>query len=72
MRNDDILDPNKYNYWTFVTTIAPSYLPNLDFNKYSLNILPCTKINNNLSNSLISHPSINVTTVPPNYGGKNL
>ena len=64
VRNDDVIDPDKRNSRTFATTRIFSYLTLLYFNEYSLNILPCTKINNNFSNPLASHSSVNVITVP--------
>ena len=60
VRNDGILDPNKHNSSTFATNRIPSSLPHLNFNEYSSNILPCTKLNNNSSIPFTSYPWINV------------
>ena len=67
VRNDEDLPPDKHKYRPFVTLRQPSSLPNLDFNNYSSNIPSCHQINNTVLNSIISNPSINVITVPPNF-----
>ena len=45
----------------------PSSLLHLDFHKYSSHILPCHQMNNNVSNPITSHPSINIITIPPKF-----
>ena len=46
-------------------------LPDLNFNEYSANILPCTQINNSFPNPLDPSSLINVITVPPKFWRKN-
>ena len=53
VRNADVMDPDKHNSRTFATTRIFSYLTLLYFNEYSLNILPCTKINKNSRTPLL-------------------
>ena len=45
--------------------IIDTSLPDLNFNEYSANILPCTQINNSFPNPLDPSSLINVITVPP-------
>ena len=54
----------------YLTTKSYTSLPDLNFNEYSANILPCTQINNNFSNPLDHSSLINVITVPPKFWRK--
>ena len=55
----------------YPTTTSSTSLPDLNFNEYSANILPCTQMNNNsFSNPLVSSSLINVITVSPNFWRK--
>ena len=50
--------------------IIDTSLPDLNFNEYSANILPCTQINNSFPNPLDPSSLINVITVPPKFWRK--
>ena len=47
-------------------------LPDLNFNEYSTNILPCTQKNNSFPNPFDPSSLINVITVPPKFWRKKL
>ena len=52
----------------YSTTTSSTSLPNLNFNEYSANILPCTQKNNNsFPNPLVPSSLINVITIPPKF-----
>ena len=70
VRNDGFLAPDEYKCRTFATIRPPSFLPHLDFNKYSSHTLPYHQIANIFSNPITSHPFINVITVPVKFWRK--
>ena len=65
--NNDFLNCDEHNSSISATNNTSCILPRTDFNIYSSNILTCTLIRNIVPNLVLSEPSIDVITVPPEF-----